>query len=95
MWPIADREIDLIQRDGVPIFLPFVRRTFQELLVIRILVDFMETSRETEICKFDMATFVEKDVVRLDVAGKKSVQGFDGKANFERQEPCWSFGNGM
>ena len=66
---VADRQIDLVERDGVAI-LGFVRLAGQQLLVVRVLVLLMEAGGKAEVGELDMAIPIEENVVRLDVTVK-------------------------
>lgn len=44
-------------------------RRFQEALVVRRVVLFMESSRQTKVGKFDMSLSINKNIVWLDVSG--------------------------
>ena len=44
--------------------------TFKELLVVRAFMAFVKSCGKPKVCKFDMTTLVEKNVVRLDVTAR-------------------------
>lgn len=73
---VAHGELDLVEGDGLAVCLrraaPAVRH---ELLVVRSVVLLVETGGESEVGELDVTTAVEKDVVRLDVAGSVSTNG--------------------
>lgn len=54
---VADCEVDLVQGDRVAVTRP-TRRTLEKLLVIRILMLCVETSRETKIGELDVSTTI-------------------------------------
>lgn len=64
---IAYSEVDLIETDRMPIIFWLRRRTFEKLLVVRILVLYLEACGQSKVGKLDMPTCVEKDVVWFDV----------------------------
>ena len=64
--PVADREVDLIDGDRISVSGP-VRLALQELLVIVVIVQFVESGGETEISELDVASPVEQDIVGLDI----------------------------
>ena len=55
---VANGEVDLVEGDRVAVAGP-IGGAFEELLVVRILVLCMESSRQTEIGELDVATAVE------------------------------------
>ena len=73
---IADRELDLVEVDAVAVVAGagFGRLAVHELLVVRRIVLFVETSREAEVCQLDVAMLVKQDVVGFDVTCEESAQ---------------------
>ena len=67
---VADGKVDLVEGDGVAVA-RLVGGTFEELLVVGILVLGVEAGREAEVCEFDVAASVEKDVVWFYIASRR------------------------
>ena len=67
---VADRQIDLVEINGVAVTRLWRRLALQKLLVIRVVMEAMEASRQAEIGELDMSATVKQDVVRLDVTDK-------------------------
>lgn len=68
---VSHCEVNLIQSDGVPVSWP-VWFALEEVLVIGVVMQLMEASRESKIGELDMATTVQKNVIRFDITITKS-----------------------
>lgn len=64
---IRNRQVDLVDGNGRTVA-GLVRLALQKLLVIVVVMQLVETSRQTEISQLDMTTAVQKNVVGLDVS---------------------------
>lgn len=79
---VANGKVNLVEGNRVPIS-PWSRRlALQELLVVVVVVQLVETSRQAKVSELNMATPIEKDVVRLDIAAEK--KGKDVRISFAR-----------
>lgn len=63
---VADGEVDLIETDGVAV--AGLAGWFHELVVVGVLMLGVEAGTEAEIGEFNVATAIEENVVRLNVA---------------------------
>lgn len=70
---IADRQIDLVECNAMPIILLGRGRSPKQLLIVRCFVLLVEASREAKVGEFQMAVLVEEDIVGLDISMISSV----------------------
>lgn len=63
---VADSEVDLINGNRVTVA-RFVRSSLQQLLVVVVVVQAIETGRESEIGKLDVTSAVQQDIVGFDI----------------------------
>ena len=63
---VADSEVDLVEVYGIAICRS-VGLSLKKALVVRVIVELMETSGKTEISQFNMTASIKQDVVRFNI----------------------------
>lgn len=67
---VADRQVNLVNGNRVSIIPRLVGLALQELLVVVVVVELVETGRQAKVGELDVAASVKQDIVWLDISAQ-------------------------